>query len=588
MSYDYYDSLESQVKGRYDGKLAIINCHMCPYRLPAGVWKNQPMEWPELQWGDVYSFLIESPGVFTRESMKAYKSLEAHNYFLSGWVQTVLNYQPPDSIHIVLRADVRPSQRLNDEPHHPWAALSTDGAVAVAHCDCMAGLGESCSHIAALLFKVEAAVRLGYTSQTCTDLPCKWNEDFVKKIQPAEIKNIRFYKDSAVQRVQKSKRKHEEITPPTDEEKRLLLGKLYECSHQPLVLSTFSEYSDQFHWKNVVEPDPVVPPNLRTYFNADYAALSVEELGIKCVEIQNEMFLRPNVIQYIYDVTKKQASSVTWHEQRIGRITSSTVHQVLHTNINKPALSLIKTLCTGTVKELNVAPVKWGKDNEKKALDSYTQIMKSSHTDFVINEAGLLIDKKHPYLAASSDSIASCACHGQRVVEVKCPYTQREKTYHEYMNEKSCCLMMDEEASKLKETHSYYSQVQMQMYIHDTAFCDFVIFTPRFTAISYVRRNHSFIAEMLEKTRDFHVKCVMPEILTRTLENNSVPTATTSSCPDNRVYCFCNSTNDLLMIGCDEPTCQVQWYHLDCVKLKRIPKGDWFCKTCRKEHKTNK
>ena len=30
-------------------------------------------------------------------------------------------------------------------------------------------LCESCSHVAALLFKVEADVRLGYTSSTCTD-----------------------------------------------------------------------------------------------------------------------------------------------------------------------------------------------------------------------------------------------------------------------------------------------------------------------------------------------------------------------------------------------------------------------------------
>jgi len=60
--------------------------------------------------------------------MKSYKSLEAHNYFQSGWVQTVLSYTPPSSAYILLRADVRPSQRVNEEPHHPWVALSQDGA----------------------------------------------------------------------------------------------------------------------------------------------------------------------------------------------------------------------------------------------------------------------------------------------------------------------------------------------------------------------------------------------------------------------------------------------------------------------------
>lgn len=54
-------------------------------------------------------------------------------------------------------------------------------------------LGESCTHIGAILFKIEAAVRSGFTKRACTDEPCRWNDDFVKKIKPAEISNIKFY-----------------------------------------------------------------------------------------------------------------------------------------------------------------------------------------------------------------------------------------------------------------------------------------------------------------------------------------------------------------------------------------------------------
>ena len=43
-------------------------------------------------------------------------------------------------------------------------------------------LGETCSHVAALLFKVEAYVRLGYTSVSCTSKPCTWNQTFSKKV----------------------------------------------------------------------------------------------------------------------------------------------------------------------------------------------------------------------------------------------------------------------------------------------------------------------------------------------------------------------------------------------------------------------
>ena len=42
-------------------------------------------------------------------------------------------------------------------------------------------LGEGCSHAAAILFKIEAAVRNGYTSATSS--LCQWNEVFSTKVK---------------------------------------------------------------------------------------------------------------------------------------------------------------------------------------------------------------------------------------------------------------------------------------------------------------------------------------------------------------------------------------------------------------------
>lgn len=70
--------------------------------------------------------------------METYRSLEAHSFFVSGWVQTVYHYKTSVG-NFVLKADVRPSWRVSEEPHHPWVALKKDGQVVAAHCDCMAG-----------------------------------------------------------------------------------------------------------------------------------------------------------------------------------------------------------------------------------------------------------------------------------------------------------------------------------------------------------------------------------------------------------------------------------------------------------------
>ena len=78
-------------------------------------------------------------GVYTRESTKNKKSLEAHIYFTSGTVRTVFIFEVPISGYSVLTANVKPSQRVNDDPHRPWVAMTSEGVVSVAHCNCMAG-----------------------------------------------------------------------------------------------------------------------------------------------------------------------------------------------------------------------------------------------------------------------------------------------------------------------------------------------------------------------------------------------------------------------------------------------------------------
>lgn len=56
----------------------------------------------------------------------------------------------------------------------------------------MAGLGETCTHIAAVLFHLEAVVRIQGT-MTCTESQCAWVvPSYVKSIDYQPIKNIDF------------------------------------------------------------------------------------------------------------------------------------------------------------------------------------------------------------------------------------------------------------------------------------------------------------------------------------------------------------------------------------------------------------
>jgi len=56
----------------------------------------------------------------------------------------------------------------------------------------MAGLGEVCSHVGAVLFAVEAGVRM-LKAKTCTSVPCQWLMPLaVSNVPYAELQEIDF------------------------------------------------------------------------------------------------------------------------------------------------------------------------------------------------------------------------------------------------------------------------------------------------------------------------------------------------------------------------------------------------------------
>lgn len=88
----YRDSLKGSDKGRYEKKLRCLYNEankenhpldrLDPYQLDGEVWIDDPSLWPEVEFPHIYVYLIDTPGEFTREKLKAYKSLEAYNYYI--------------------------------------------------------------------------------------------------------------------------------------------------------------------------------------------------------------------------------------------------------------------------------------------------------------------------------------------------------------------------------------------------------------------------------------------------------------------------------------------------------------------------
>ena len=108
-------------------------------------------------WVSWHIQLLSTPSPYTKDQSRAYKSLDGYNFATSGWVnkvQVVRVHQHAQPT-VLVWARVRHSQRLSGAPLRPWVTGEGTGLVICAHCSCMAGLGEACCHISAVLFTLE-------------------------------------------------------------------------------------------------------------------------------------------------------------------------------------------------------------------------------------------------------------------------------------------------------------------------------------------------------------------------------------------------------------------------------------------------
>ena len=137
---EYFNSLDYAARQRYIEKLHINGVQLPdPYEIPDSLWSEDLTKWPNLEFGDIYSYLIDSKGRYTKESLKAYKSLQAYNYFINGHVCTVFHLDVVLMKLNVLKARLNPSQKVPDKNHEARVVVAKDGSVVTAHCKCMAG-----------------------------------------------------------------------------------------------------------------------------------------------------------------------------------------------------------------------------------------------------------------------------------------------------------------------------------------------------------------------------------------------------------------------------------------------------------------
>lgn len=515
------------------------------------------------------------------------------------------------------------SRRLSEPPLTPWVILTPSGQVCSAHCTCMAGVAESCTHVGALLFMVDACVRLKEKA-TVTDEPAYWIlPSSIDKVHPEVGHSIDFTSAAATRRslnrridgethtspaLRTRAAKTTKKTPtPTPEELETFYRDLHNTGTRSAILSVLPEYCEEFR-------DPVLPiRSLQSLANVRGTSLDRSDLSAlqkHCQAKRNIVDVSEEQAVQIERRTRGQHTSSLWFAARAGRITASSMHSVYATNISSPALSTIKRVCYPT-RGPGTAATSWGIKQEETARQAYTTHTKEQHRNQQVQTCGFFVNPAFPQVGASPDAIVSCTCCGKGCIEIKCPAKYKDYTVLDACasDDRNFCLHVVDGQVHLKKNHQYYSQVQTQLFVTNSAYCDFVVWTLKDCVILRITPDTFFWKARLQKAQEFFLKVTLPELVVQyftlppTSQASFGPSVLQQQQPlevrvktprkqpakkdkapkrNKSVWCLCAGPEKGQMVACDNENCTVQWYHFHCVGLVDTPSADtpWFCPSC--------
>jgi len=184
---DYANNLDNHVKKGYCEKISCVGID----HISISDKTYDPNCLPRVESMDLLSFLVLGTSYCSKDQFSAFRSLQAYNRLVSGFVSCVKGHKIGNN-YIVL-GKVRHSQRMNDPCVILWIITEENGTVLFAHCvGCMAGQGECGSHIASILFYIEAWNRVN-EKLSCTQVKCSWlMPTAVREVPYAPVSDIDF------------------------------------------------------------------------------------------------------------------------------------------------------------------------------------------------------------------------------------------------------------------------------------------------------------------------------------------------------------------------------------------------------------
>lgn len=199
------------------------------------------------------------------------------------------------------------------------------------------------------------------------------------------------------------------------------------------------------------------------------------------------------------EATRDQADCSMWAQERKHRLTSSQFGLIMkRKKVTEKFIDMLKNPKPFTAKATS-----YGSANERKALTEYC-----AKKGYHVHKCGLIVNPKFSFLGASPDSKV-CVGDGQSgLVEVKCPFSARDKTIIDACEIRDFCLAQVDGQVLLKKNHNYFYQVQGQLLISGAEFCDFVVYTKKDLFTQRITTDTEFCQNMVQCLYRFYCKYI--------------------------------------------------------------------------------
>jgi len=193
--------------------------------------------------------------------------------------------------------------------------------------------------------------------------------------------------------------------------------------------------------------------------------------------------------------TTSQAGCALWHAERKTRITASRIHSIVHARESSTRKNYF--FCSPPS---NLPPFIYGNETEPVARKKYEQV-----TGNVVHQVGLMVKSNQSWLSASPDGLFLDAKTNEvSVLEVKCPFSSRDS--------RTLQVNYIDQRGKLKKNHSYYSQIQTQLYVAGCRVCHLFVYSPRDYKIVVVPIDHFFLSSIIHRSEHIYFSEFLPVI----------------------------------------------------------------------------